>query len=115
MRTHHSAYSVYIVTNFTKTVLYTGVTNDLQQRLVEHYLSRGDPQTFTGRYNAFYLLYYEDYRYVNDAIAREKEIKGWRRGKKTDLIKTFNPEMKFLNNELYDQWPPRDLFHRKDL
>ncbi|WP_152270305.1 GIY-YIG nuclease family protein [Agriterribacter humi] len=115
MRTHHSAYSVYIVTNFTKTVLYTGVTNDLQQRIIEHYLSRGDPKTFTGRYNAFYLLYYDDYRYVNDAIAREKEIKGWRREKKIALIKAFNPEMKFLNSELYDKWPPRDLFHRKDL
>lgn len=115
MRIHRSAYSVYIVTNFTKTVLYTGVTNDLQQRIIEHYLGRGDPKTFTGRYNAFYLLYYDDYRYVNDAIAREKEIKGWLRGKKIALIKTFNPEMKFLNNELYDKWPPRDLFHRKDL
>jgi putative endonuclease len=52
---------------------------------------------------------------VNDAIAREKEIKGWRREKKIALIKAFNPEMKFLNSELYDKWPPRDLFHRKDL
>lgn len=60
MRTHHATYSVYIVTNFTKAVLYTGVSNNLQQRLAEHYLSRGDPQTFAGRYNAFYLLYYED-------------------------------------------------------
>ena len=115
MRTHRSAYSIYIVTNFTKTVLYTGVTNNLQQRVIEHYLSRGDPKTFTGSYNAFYLLYYEDYKYVNDAIAREKEIKGWLRGKKITLIKAFNPEMKFLNNELYGTWPPQDLFHRKDL
>jgi putative endonuclease len=46
---------------------------------------------------------------------QEKEIKGWKREKKIDLIKTMNPEMKFLNSELFDEWPPRDAYHRKNL
>ncbi|MGN6435479.1 MAG: GIY-YIG nuclease family protein [Agriterribacter sp.] len=110
-----TTYSVYILTNFTKTVLYTGVTNDLQQRIVEHYLSRGNDRNFTGKYNVFYLLYYEDFQYINDAIAREKEIKGWSRAKKIALIQSFNSEMKFLNTELFGEWPPKEMFHRKDL
>lgn len=112
---YHRCYWIYILTNFTRIVLYTGVTNNLPQRVIEHYLSRGDPQTFTGRYNAFYLLYYEEFRYILDAIAREKQIKGWSRKKKMALILSFNPEMKFLNAELFDEWPPKEMFHRKDL
>ena len=75
-------YTVYIVTNPTKSVLYVGITNDLAQRLVEHYMERGKPSTFAGRYFCYNLLYYEDFQYVQDAIAREKEIKKWRRSKK---------------------------------
>ena len=60
----------------------------------------------------FYLLFYESYDYINDAIAREKEIKGWRRSKKEELINSFNPEWKFLNEELSGKWPPDELFHR---
>ncbi|MBX3241156.1 MAG: GIY-YIG nuclease family protein [Chitinophagaceae bacterium] len=115
MPAHHPSYYVYILTNFTRTVLYTGITNNLQQRIIEHYLMRGNQKIFTGRYNCFYLLYYEDFRYVNDAIAREKEIKGWSRAKKVALIQSFNVEMKFLNDELFDEWPPKEMFHRKDL
>ncbi|TMI86117.1 MAG: hypothetical protein E6H06_21300 [Bacteroidetes bacterium] len=65
------------VTNYKKTVLYIGVTNNLEQRIIEYYLDRGNEETFTGRYNVFYLLYYECTPYVNNVIAREKEIKGW--------------------------------------
>ena len=82
MRARQTQYSVYILTNFNKTVLYTGVSNDLEVRITEHYAQAGNSKTFTGRYFAHFLLYYEDFRYVNDAIAREKEIKGWTRIKK---------------------------------
>jgi putative endonuclease len=106
-------YCVYIVTNYKKTVLYTGVTNNLEQRIIEHYLDRGHTKTFTGRYNAFYLLYYECTQYVNNAIAREKEIKGWSKKKKIELINSFNPQWKFLNHELLGEWPPTQATHRR--
>ena len=105
-------YSVYILTNFKKTVYYTGVTNNLNQRLVEHYLNRGNIQSFTGRYYVNNLVYYQDFKYINDAIAWEKEIKGWRREKKLNIIKLFNPKMNFLNEELLGKWPPKDFFYR---
>jgi len=104
-----TAYSVYILTNYNKTVLYTGVTNNLEVRIIQHYMQAGNNKTFTGKYYVHFLLYYEDYKYVNEAIAREKEIKGWKRIKKQELIKTINPEFKFLNVELFEKWPPDKL------
>jgi len=95
--------------------MYCGVTNDLPQRIIEHYLSRGDHRSFAGKYYCYFLLYYESFVYVNDAIAREKEVKKWRREKKEALIMSFNPEKKFLNLELFDTWPPKEMLHRKDL
>ncbi|RYG17008.1 MAG: GIY-YIG nuclease family protein [Chitinophagaceae bacterium] len=95
MNEHH--YFVYIITNPNKKVLYTGVTNDLQTRLLEHYENRGNPKTFAGKYYCFMLMYYEVFENINDAIDREKEIKGWRREKKIALINTLNPEWKALN------------------
>ena len=95
-------YIVYIVTNKNKTVLYTGITNDINRRLYEHEESSKQfwYKSFAGHYNAHLLLYYERYEFVEDAIAREKEIKGWRRSKKESLIKIENPEWKFLNDEV---------------
>lgn len=107
---HGRKYYVYILTNYSKTVLYTGITNDLGQRITEHFIGNG--VSFTSRYKVFYLLFYESYKYVNDAIAREKEIKGWRRSKKELLIRSFNPEYKFLNEELFGVWPPKEMYHR---
>ncbi len=95
-------YYIYIVTNKNKTVLYTGITNDLCRRLEEH-KENSIPfrhSSFAGKYNAYFLLYYEHFQDVNDAIVREKEIKGWRRSKKEALINSLNPEWKFLNDEL---------------
>jgi len=105
-------YYVYILTNYQKTVLYTGVTNNLEQRIIEHYLDKGNTKTFTGKYNCFFLVYYECTQYINNAILREKEIKGWNRRKKDELIKTFNPSLKFLNHELLGEWPPTNPSHR---
>jgi putative endonuclease len=95
-------YFVYIVTNQNKTVLYTGVTNDLPRRLGEHEDASAPFQSpsFAGKYNASFLLYYETFENIMDAIAREKEIKGWRRSKKELLINSINPEWKFLNDEV---------------
>lgn len=98
-------YFVYIVTNPTKTVLYTGVTNNLSARIIEHYANRGKKKTFTGRYNCFNLLYFEKGKYIEDLIKREKEIKGWTRKKKEQLIETENPTWRFLNNDIME-WPP---------
>jgi putative endonuclease len=109
---HHKPFFVYILTNVLKTVLYTGVTNNLQQRIIEHYQNRGQPQTFCGRYNVYWLLYHEEHRYINDAIAREKELKGWSREKKLKLIAEMNKELTFLNEELFDKWPPEELTSR---
>ena len=96
-------YSVYILTNLLRTVLYTGVTNNLEQRIIEHYANRGLKKSFTSKYNVYYLLYYEDHQYINDAIAREKEIKSWRRERKMKLINQFNPSLTFLNEKLFGQ------------
>ncbi len=96
-------YFVYILTNKNKTVLYTGVTNDLKRRLVEHKEdSENSKKTFAGKYNTVFLIYYERFQYIEHAIEREKEIKSWRREKKINLINSFNKEWKFLNNEVFE-------------
>ena len=102
---------VYIITNPAKSVLYTGFTNNIEQRLIEHYMNRGKRKTFAGRYFCYNLLYYEIHQYVNNAMAREKQIKGWTRLKKTNLIKQENPQMRFLNADIMD-WPPEKMEHR---
>jgi putative endonuclease len=102
---HHNYY-VYIVTNPTGKVLYTGVTNDLERRLCEHYLNRDNEKTFAGKYHCYNLLYYERYQYIRDAIAREKKIKGWTRNKKNELIQSENKEFKVLNELFCHCWPP---------
>ncbi|TAE22024.1 MAG: GIY-YIG nuclease family protein [Cytophagales bacterium] len=93
---------VYMTTNPQRTVLYTGMTNDLVRRMEEHSQNRDNLETFAGKYHCHNLVYWEFYQYVNRAIAREKEIKGWRREKKIELINSFNPEWRFLNNEIQD-------------
>ena len=98
-------YYFYITTNPNRTVLYCGMTNNLPQRVIEHYLTRGNQKTFAGKYYCYFLIYYEKFGYVHDAIAREKEVKKWRREKKESLIRSFNQELKFLNFELFDKWP----------
>ena len=92
-------YYVYITTNPGKTVLYTGVTNDLKRRLNEHYRNRGKKNTFAGKYYCYKLLYYESYREVNHAIQREKEIKDLSREKKDALIAITNPNRHFIRIE----------------
>ncbi len=69
--------------------LYIGVTDDLQRRAYEHKIHF--VPGFTKKYNCTKLVYFEEYQWVQDAIAREKQLKGWRREKKERLIKKMNP------------------------
>ena len=77
-------------------MLYTGVTNDLKVRLLQHYQNKGKSKTFAGKYYCYKLLYFEAYMDINQAIAREKEIKNLSREKKEELIATKNPKWNFL-------------------
>ncbi len=95
---HH--YYVYIMSNYKRTTFYIGFTNKLIRRVIEHKYGMGS--VFTRRYRLKYLVYYEQYKYVHDAIFREKELKGWLREKKIELIKSVNPELKDLSQELFD-------------
>ena len=88
-------YYVYIMTNKNKTVLYTGVTNDITRRCYEH-KNKLIPG-FTSKYNVDHLVFLEIYDFVNQAIAREKQIKAFSRAKKEVLINEFNPSW----NNLY--------------
>ena len=93
-------YYVYILTNISKTVLYIGVTNNLKDRLYFHKNPLPFSKAFTTKYKCFYLIYYEHFFEIDDAIKREKEIKGWSRSKKEHLIEEFNPTWKFLNDTI---------------
>lgn len=94
----YHTYYIYILTNKTRTVLYTGVSNNLKQRLHQHLENiLFKNKTFASKYNVQFLLYYEKFTWIQEAIAREKEIKGWDRNKKIKLIKTINPDLDFLN------------------
>jgi putative endonuclease len=89
-------YSVYIVSNKARTVLYIGVTSNLERRMYEH--STGFfKNSFTAKYNCRYLIYHEDCSSAVDAIAREKQLKKWSRKKKLDLIQTLNPKLRDLS------------------
>ena len=91
-------YYVYILTNKYNTVVYTGVTNNLERRLYEHrnHLVGG----FTKRYNLNKLVYFETTSDVDSAIEREKQIKGWKRDRKNALIECVNPQW----NDLSADW-----------
>ena len=87
------SYGVYILASRTR-VLYIGVTNDLERRAAEH--RSGEGGAFTRRYRVHQLVYAEEYPDVNDAIAREKELKGWTRAKKVALIERMNSRWRDL-------------------
>ena len=81
-------------------MLYTGVTNNLKERIKYHRNPLPFSKAFTSRYKCFYLLYYEHFLEIEDAIKREKQIKGWSRAKKENIITKFNPDWCFLNDEI---------------
>ncbi len=82
--------SMYIMTNATRTTLYIGVTSDLRGRVLQHkeHFYKG---SFTDKYNCTTCVYFEHFGHIEEAIAREKEIKKWRREKKDQLITSMNP------------------------
>jgi len=84
------SYYVYLLTNWNNRVIYTGVTNNLERRLYEH--KNIKVGGFTKKYNVNKLVYFEETSDVESAIIREKEIKAWRREKKTRLVISVNPE-----------------------
>ncbi len=98
MKEHH--YYVYIVSNWNNKVIYVGVTNNLQRRLYEH--KNKIIKGFTEKYNVSKLVFFEQTKDVISAIAREKEIKKWRREKKNKLIYSLNPEWKDLSEDWFE-------------
>ena len=95
--------STYIVCSRTGT-LYIGMTNDLYRRALEH--KSGAIEGFASKYHCDRLVYYEDFDDVLKAIAREKQLKGWRRSKKIALIESTNPRWE----DLAEKWGAQMLF-----
>ncbi len=95
---------VYMTTNYAGTVLYIGVTSDLEGRIWEH--QHGEGSKFTSKYHADRLLYYEHFGDVHRAIEREKQLKGWTRAKKEALIRRVNPNREDITYTLDPQWRP---------
>ncbi len=89
---------VYLMTNKVNTVIYTGVTGDLKKRIYEH--KEKIVEGFTKKYNVTKLVYYEVFDDIQDAILREKQIKGGARNKKIGLIESLNPSFKDLYDEI---------------
>ena len=89
---------VYILTNCSRHPLYTGMCNSIEQRHPEH-KQRADPDSYTARYGLNRLVYFERFQYVNNAIAREKQIKRWSRAKKIALIERAHPRWDDLSRE----------------
>ena len=100
MQNHN--YFIYILTNPKKTVLYIGVTHDLERRLNEHFENRGRVKTFAGKYYCYNLIYFERYDNIESAIEREKELKKWSRKKKEALINKDNPNWNVLNKSVWE-------------
>ncbi len=94
-------YFVYIITNKYNSVLYTGVTNNLLRRILEHRSGKGGG--FSSKYHLSKLVYYEMGENVEAAILREKQIKAGSRQKKIDMINSFNPDWDDLFVQLFGQ------------
>ena len=92
------AYYVYLLTSYNNRVMYVGVTNDLRRRVYEHKTKA--VKGFTKKYNVNKLVYYEQTTDILTAIAREKEIKKWRREKKNALVIQLNPRWSDLSNAI---------------
>lgn len=93
-------YFVYIMANKSHSTIYVGFTNNLERRVYEH--KQKLTEGFTSRYNINSLLYYEQHHDVHEAILREKQIKKWKTGWKSDLINSLNPEWRDLSEGWYE-------------
>lgn len=92
---------VYIMSNKYNTVVYTGMTNDLERRIYEH--KTGFNKGFTKKYNVHKLVYFEEYNSPREAIDREKQIKGYTRAKKNTLIEKDNPHWLDLSKDWFEE------------
>ncbi len=92
-------YYVYLLASKRNGTLYTGVTNDLKRRMFEH--KNGWVDGFSKKYNVHLLVYFDQTPSVESAIEREKQIKGWVRKKKINLIELINPEWKDLSEDWF--------------
>ena len=90
----NNLYFIYILSSYSG-VLYIGITNNLQRRVYEH--KQELVEAFSKKYKCKKLVYFEEYKDINQAIAREKHLKGWSRSKKESLIKKLNPAFKDLS------------------
>jgi putative endonuclease len=99
---HEGGYSTYIMASRSHT-LYIGVTGHLHRRVFQH--KWREHQGFTARYNCDRLVWFERHENVQNAIAREKELKGWRREKKIALVEALNPAWADLSRDWYDLEP----------
>jgi putative endonuclease len=101
---------VYIMTNRYHTVLYTGVTSNIERRTFQHKV-KYYPKSFTKQYNCDKLVYFEEFGDIREAMHRERQLKKYHREWKEELIKNMNPEWKDLSDGWYD---PREfeMFNR---
>lgn len=88
-------YYIYIMTNKLNTSLYIGVTNNIERRVSEH--KAGKMKGFTQKYKLTKIVYIEEYKNINEAVAREKQLKNWHREWKMNLIRKLNPTLKDLS------------------
>ena len=86
----YKTYYTYIMSSKSNSTLYIGVTDDLSRRVLEH--KSGNGSAFTSKYQCYKLVYFESFSDINQAIAREKQLKGWRRERKDALIDSKNKE-----------------------
>ena len=93
-------YWVCIIGNKAATVVYVGVTNNIHRRVAKHKI--GAIPGYTQRYKCDKLLYFEEYQNINQAIAREKELKGWKRERKESLIAMLNPHRVDLASDWFE-------------
>jgi len=112
---HTHQYWVYFLTNKGRSVLYVGMTNNLQRRLFEHRTGRAR-NAFTWEYQCWTLVYFETFQYVKQALAREKQFKNWKREWKDVLVVKENPEWSDLSKGWdYTGWydpqePPQGFY-----
>ena len=94
---------IYIMTNKYRTTLYIGVTSDLQIRILQH-VNHDNPKSFTTKYRLNVCVYYEKFQSIEEAINREKELKGWKRSRKNALISETNPTWQDLWESEISEW-----------
>jgi putative endonuclease len=96
----------------TTGTLYVGVTNSIYERVAQH--KQGLDDGFSKKYEVNRLVYFEVFQYIGNAIAREKEIKGWRRSKKIALIESVNPSWRDLSNDFGKEFKPAERRDKRD-